>query len=411
MSDARTAGCYMGGPLSLPGAAGGPLAGLTFVVKDSFDVAGEPTCNGNPTWRDTHPVPSAAAPAVQALLGAGARLVGKTVMDELGYSLAGENAHFGAPPNPACPGHTAGGSSSGAAAAVAAGDADFGLGGDTGGSVRVPASYCGILGFRPTHGRLPLGGYCPLAPSFDTAGLFARDPAVLRAAAAAVLLPCAPGAPPPPPLQRWLVGADAFALAEEAAGAAVYGALAARMAAVRAVLGAPREVQVGGGVCGGLEGWAEVFRVHQGHEAWALHGPWIRRHRPAFGPGIGDRFAAASAITGAELAEARAQRAQIAAHLDALLGTDGVLALPSAPGAAPALGAQSDAGRRRLIALTAVAGLAGLPQVSLPVAQVGGRPVGLGLVGPRGSDEAQLVLAEALLAALGGGGQGDGVER
>src|SRR5688500_36916 len=163
----------------LEGAADGPLAGLTFGAKDIYDVAGRKTGFGSPEWLATHDEASATAPAIQLLLDAGARMVGRTQTDELTYSLNGENAHYGTPSNVNAPGRIPGGSSSGSAAAVAAALVDFALGSDTGGSVRAPASFCGIYGMRPTHGRVSLEHACPLASSFDTAGWFARDPAVL----------------------------------------------------------------------------------------------------------------------------------------------------------------------------------------------------------------------------------------
>ena len=157
------------------GASAGPLAGLSFAAKDIFDVAGAVTGCGNPDWAATHAAAAEDSWAVARLLPAGARLVGKTITDELAYSLNGQNAHYGTPTNPNGPGRIPGGSSSGSASAVAGGVVDFALGSDTGGSVRIPASYCGIFGLRPTHGRLPLDGVMPLAPSFDTLGWFARD--------------------------------------------------------------------------------------------------------------------------------------------------------------------------------------------------------------------------------------------
>ena len=162
------------------GAASGPLAGLTFGAKDIYDVAGHKTGFGSPDWLRTHGPAERTAPAVQRLLDAGAHLVGKTHTDEMTYSLNGENPHYGTPVNVNAPGRIPGGSSSGSAAAVAAGLVDFALGSDTGGSVRAPASFCGIFGMRPTHGRIPLDGACPLAATFDTAGWFARDATLLE---------------------------------------------------------------------------------------------------------------------------------------------------------------------------------------------------------------------------------------
>src|SRR5581483_2886752 len=144
-------------------APSGPLAGLTFGVKDIFDVAGYPTGAGNPLKRAESGVKVKNAALVQAALDAGARFVGKTHTAELAFSIDGRNVHYGTPVNPADPRRVPGGSSSGSAAAVAAGLVDFALGSDTGGSIRGPASFCGIVGLRPTHGRLSLDGCLPLA--------------------------------------------------------------------------------------------------------------------------------------------------------------------------------------------------------------------------------------------------------
>src|SRR5215470_7694180 len=141
--------------VTLPGAAAGPLAGLHFAAKDLYDVAGQRTGGGNPDWLDSHPPAAATAPAILSLVAAGATLVGKTVTDELAYSIAGRNFHYGTPTNVAAPGRIPGGSSSGSAAAVAGKLVDFALGTDTGGSIRVPASLCGLYGMRPSHGRVP----------------------------------------------------------------------------------------------------------------------------------------------------------------------------------------------------------------------------------------------------------------
>ena len=191
-----TVGAFVPGPrVERRGAATGPLAGLSFAVKDLYDVAGTPTTYGNPDWARTHPVAAATAPAVQALLQAGGFLRGKTKTVELAYGLTGENVWHGTPVNPAAPDRFPGGSSCGSAAAVAAGLVDFAMGSDTGGSVRIPASYCGVFGIRPSWGAVSLAGACGLGPSFDTAGWFAARAGVL-AQVGDVLLPQdhAPGA-------------------------------------------------------------------------------------------------------------------------------------------------------------------------------------------------------------------------
>src|SRR5262249_17092390 len=158
----------------------GPLDGLTFAVKDVFDVAGQRTGFGQPTWLATHLPAEATAPAVGRLLAAGACMIGRAICDELTYSLDGENVHYGTPLNPACPERIPGGSSSGSASAVAGGLCEFSLGTDCAGSVRIPASFCGLYGMRPTRGRVPLKGAAPFARSFDTAGWLTRDADVLE---------------------------------------------------------------------------------------------------------------------------------------------------------------------------------------------------------------------------------------
>ncbi len=159
----------------VPNAGSGPLSGLSFAVKDLFDVAGYPTSGGQPFVLALSGIKTHTAPTVQKLLDAGARFVGKTITDELAFSMNGQNAHFGSPINGAAPERITGGSSSGSAAAVSSRLCDFALGSDTGGSVRGPANHCGLYGLRPTHGRISLQDVLDLSPSFDTCGWFTRD--------------------------------------------------------------------------------------------------------------------------------------------------------------------------------------------------------------------------------------------
>jgi len=370
------------------GAASGPLAGLTFAAKDLYDVAGQKTGFGNPDWLRTHEPAVRTAPAVQMLLDAGARLVGKTHTEEMAWSLTGENAHYGTPVNVNAPGRVPGGSSSGSAAAVAAGLVDFALGSDTGGSVRLPASYCGILGLRPTHGRIPLEGACPLAPSFDTCGWFARDAGVFERVGRVLLRDAAPARAP----GRLLVAQDAFAFAEDVALAALKPALER----VAALIGAPENVTVGDE---SLTRWMDYFRFPQGAEAWAAHGAWIARVKPQFGPAIKGRFEWASTVDPKDVARAGTRREEITRRMDDTLRDNAVLALPSAPDIAlprnspPAV---VDQLRARALPMLCIAGLARLPQVSLPLATVNGCPLGLSLIAARGNDTLLLALAKAL---------------
>ncbi len=214
----------------------GPLDGLSFTAKDVFDIAGTTTGFGQPTWLATHGPAERTAPAVERLLAAGARLAGRAICDELTYSLTGENVYYGTPVNPRCPDRVPGGSSSGSASSVAGGLADLSLGTDCAGSVRLPGSYCGLWAMRPTHGRVPLEGAPPFAPSFDTAGWLARDPDVLERAGRVLLADdAAPMAPP-----RLLVARDAFSLLEPRVAEALRPALAR----VESSLGPAADVEV-----------------------------------------------------------------------------------------------------------------------------------------------------------------------
>jgi amidase len=371
-------------------APSGPLAGLSFAAKDLFDVAGYPTGGGQPIVLALSGIKTRTAPTVQRLLDAGARFVGKTVTDELAFSLNGQNAHFGAPVNGAAPDRISGGSSSGSASAVSNQLCDLALGTDTGGSVRAPASHCGLYGLRPTHGRISLQGALDLAPSLDTCGWFTRDAASF-ARVADVLL----GDDSAPGPKQLLWPADLWSQLVPAAQAS---ALAAADQ-VQAVLGAARPVNA---VLDSFDAMYWAFRYLQGREAWLTDGPLIERYAPPLGPGVAERFAFSRGVSDAQVAQASAFRERFSAHLDALLDQDGVLLLPTMPDIAP-LKTEPESGledyRNRAIRLLCVAGLARTPQLSLPLAGRSGAPMGLSLLGPRGSDRALVALAQRLAAA------------
>jgi amidase len=375
------------------GAESGPLHGLTFGLKDIFDVAGHRTGFGSPDWLATHGHALSTATVATQLLEAGAHLSGKTHTEEMAFSLTGENAHYGTPINPAAPNRVPGGSSSGSAAAVAGGLVDFAIGSDTGGSVRAPASFCGIYGIRPTHGRISLQGACPLAPIFDTVGWFARD-ASLLARVGGVLLGGTAAAP-----GRLLLATDAFALALPGAA----DSLAPALARVAALLGAIEPVTVSEE---GLPAWFDVFRVLQYDDIWTTHRSWITRVRPTFGPQVGPRFDAVAQVQPHEVAVMRERRVDISARLDALLEDNAVLVLPTVPDIAPLLRlppAETVAFRERALAMLCIAGLGGLPQVNLPFGTLHGCPIGLSLIAARGNDELLLEIAVQLDASTPGG--------
>ncbi len=359
------------GPLVAP-TGSGVLDGETVAVKDLFAVAGQRVGAGNPAWLAATAVADAHAVAVARLLQAGASISGIAQTEEFAYSLTGANAHYGTPPNPRAPGRISGGSTSGPATAVAGGEASIALGTDTGGSVRVPASYQGLWGIRPTHGVVPAGGLLPLAPSFDTVGWLARDAATL-ARVGDVLLPADAGA-----LSGELVTSDALlALAAPEVRDAV-GQLA-RDAGAGPLDWAPEPA------------WLAAFQTLQAAEAWVVHGAWLGERMDTLGTAVRGRFERARSIDASDGEAARVAVGRARAEIRARLG-DRVLVLPSAATVAPRP-EEAEAAREATMLLTCIAGIGGLPAVSVPVATASGLPAGACLVGPAGSDRALLELA------------------
>ncbi len=375
--------------VSVPHAEDGPLSGLTFAAKDLFDVAGYPTSSGSPHMLAMSGIKTRTAPTVQKLLDAGARLVGKTITDELAFSMSGKNAHFGTPVNGGAPDRIPGGSSSGSAAAVSNGLCDFALGTDTGGSVRAPASHCGLFGIRPTHGRVSLEGCHDLAPSFDTCGYFTRDGATFGRVGEVLL---GQDSQPLPESPKVLLARDAFALLDRP----VREALAPALRQAEAVLGAPQEADAA------TEGFTALYwamRYIQSREAWTVDGPMIERYRPPLGPGVADRFEFSRGVTDNQVVEAKGIRSAFRARFGALLGRDTVLILPTMPDIAPLLSESDEAlndYRNNALNLLCLSVLSGLPQVSIPLASRLGAPLGLSIMGPAGSDMSLVRLARRI---------------
>lgn len=381
------------GKFEIAGAEDGPLLGLEFAAKDIIDVAGQVTGCGNPDWLRTHNAAAETATTIQRCLDAGATLRGKTVTEELATGLTGENAHYGTPRNVNAPGRVSGGSSSGSAAAVAAGLVDFALGSDTGGSVRSPASFCGIYGVRPSHGRVPMEGVMPLASSLDVVGWFSRTPEILEAVGRVIL----EGTPGNPAAGSFLVAEDVFDLLDAETAQALAGAIEK----VEGLLGVAKAVRVAEGAApvGGLPAWADVARTLWGAEAWSEHQAWVEAVKPTFGSGVATRFAARAAVTADAAETAAASREEISTYLDDLLADGAILALPAAPGVAPLMGGsdeQIEPFRSANEPIGSIAGLGRLPQIVLPMASIDGLPLGLGLAAQHGNDEMLFAIATAL---------------
>jgi amidase len=375
---------------TIEGKAGGPLVGFSFAAKDLFDVAGHVTGGGNPDWPRGRPIPVRHAWAVQRLLDAGATLIGKTITDEVSLGILGENPFDGTAQNPRAPGRVPGGSSSGSAVAVAAGLCDTALGTDTGGSVRVPASFCGLYGIRPTHGRLDLTGMMSQAPSSDTTGWFARDAETFARVATVMLGEEIPSELP----TRLLVAKDAFAIADAPAAAA----LQPLVERLKRLIGEATEETI---APPGLVAWANAQRTLQPAEAWETFKDWIDQVNPRFQFSVARNLTLAATISGAERARAASVREAARARMRKLLPPGTILCQPTTPFPAPLCGqslSALDPLRERITRLCCHGGLTGVPQLALPGSTVDGLPIGLSIIGGPGTDASLVAVARALAA-------------
>jgi len=371
----------------------GSLSGVRLVVKDLFDVAGLRTGAGNPTWLATHTPAREDAAVVALLRAAGARLVATTITDELAFSLFGSNHHYGTPENPHDPQRLPGGSSAGSGVAVAQGFADLGLGTDTAGSIRVPASWLGLWGVRTSHGLAPMQGVVPLAPSFDTIGVLAREGGLL-AAALGVL-----GVADARPVRELVVASDLVELVAEEERRALLGAAHA----VADVLGVPlvSERALDGVELASLARW---FRARQLWEAWQAHGAWIEGAQPDFGPGVAARFRAARQAPPVDAAGYAGAVASLWVAMSAMIAPGCLLVVPVTPSVAPKRDqslSEAVEVRERMLALNCIAGLLGACELVVPT-QLDGLPIGLGLIAAPGAD-ATLGSVAATLSSAGWG--------
>lgn len=368
----------------------GVLSATTLAVKDLFAVRGHRIGAGNPTWAAAATEESVTAPALSALIDAGADVTGIAQTDEFAYSLAGTNAHFGTPPNPAVPEAISGGSTSGPAAAVALGQVSAGLGTDTAGSIRVPASYQKLVGIRTTHGAISTEGVLPLAPSFDTVGWITRD-VEESIKIASVLLPGAEGARPSRMIRIPNLESQAEPTVQQSFWAAV---------TTSVDNGRISKVHTADLAAGELESWFTAFRTVQAYEAWQCHGTWLSTNPNTVGDDVMARFTIASQVTTDQAAESNAVLTQARAVLHGLL-SDAVLLLPTTASGAPdrsAGPAQIEAHRGATLRMTCLASLAGLPAVTVPrLRDKRSRPVGLSLIGAPGTDHALLDIAARMM--------------
>ena len=369
----------------------GPLQGRTAAVKDLYAVAGHPVGAGVADWLAEQRPADHNAAVVDTLLAAGADIIGITQTDQFAFSMAGQNADYGTPPNAAAPGRVPGGSSSGSATAVALGEVDLALGTDTGGSVRVPASYQGIFGIRTTHHLVDRAGLLDLAPSFDTVGWFTRDARLLHDIGE-LLVPRDRRRPLEP--ARLLVAPALQDSAEPAIARTTD-----RVAELTAdILELPLEQWH---LCTEqLDEWVGAFRTVQSYEAWQIRGDWITAHPGALGPEVEARFLAGRDATAEGVVRARDVVGQARRELQELI-KDAVLVQPAASSVPPPIDqpAMIEQVRAFTQRQTCVAGLGGLPSVSVPGLGTGPLPYNICLVGAAGTDLDLIELAGRVSAA------------
>lgn len=368
----------------------GQLKNKRLVVKDVFAIKGELNSAGNPRWFKTAKPAQHTASAVAKLMHAGCNFISFTHTDELAYSLEGNNTHYGAAQNPKLAGHACGGSSMGSAAAVAANLADIGLGTDTGGSIRIPASYCGLFGIRPSHDVIAKDALIPLAPEFDTIGWLTQD-AELLSEVGDTLLPQQAIRP----VNTLVICEPLFELVEPSLQAPLEQLLATAKPHFRDhrdfVL--PTKTL--------LSELADTFRILQGRAIAKTHRDWLEQSEQTlqFAPAIAARFNMALALTAKEEQEVRQIQTQWQTIIAKNLNSNACLFLPSSPTTAPKLGADTSALRMQIMTLTAIAGLSRSAQVHLPLANLeNGHPYGFSLMMSHGNDKSLLACVKYLAA-------------
>ena len=382
---------FIVGPKILETGGSGPLSKTTFAVKDLFDVTHLRTGAGNPDFLAQAPEAQNHAPCVERLLRAGSTLVGKTITDELAFSLSGTNVHYGTPINPIAPDSIPGGSSSGSACAVAAGSVTFALATDTAGSTRVPASYCGVWGLRPSTGRISTKGMVPLAPSFDTVGILANSGVIIEEVFNAIRDSSLSGRERS--IDHMIAPLDLFSMIDLDVDSCLRDAV--RRISRSLHLSLSWENVLGDQLLGQC---VSVFRRQQLAEAWRSHGKWIRNSHPNFGPGVAARFELASKTEAPSEYECTQVHHRVLSRLREALLPGGILILPVTPNVAPSKTvehAEKEQTRQTLFALNSLASYLGAPELVIPVVCSTGT-IGLGVMALPGEDEILTTIATTL---------------
>ncbi|KAL3814407.1 hypothetical protein ACJIZ3_015675 [Penstemon smallii] len=391
-------------PQPPPPAARLPLSGLTFAINDNIDVKGYVTGYGSADWKRTHEAAGKTAIVVTIMLRSGATCAGKTVMDELGFGILGENKNYGTPTNPIKPSHIPGGSSSGSAVAVAAQLIDFALGSDTIGGIRVPASFCGIFGFRPSHGAVSSIGVLPNSQSLDTVGCLASDPSVLHRVGH-VLLQLNPLEPKK--TRRIIIADDVFQLSKVPMLKTVH--IVSKITGKLSGYQAPKHMNFEQYITSNvsslkifcddltnqqngistLKALSSAMLLLQRYEFKTNHEEWIKSVKPKLGPDVSSRVWAAVNTVQENVKSLYKVRMEMRAALQSLLKDDGILVIPTV--ADPPLKLKSRGlpaeSRDRMHALLSIANMSGGCQVAIPLGKHDESPISVSFIASHGADK------------------------
>jgi len=398
-NDALTSGAFIEEFVMKPYQTG-VLSNLSFAVKDCIDVKNKFTGFGNPTWLRTHPKATVNAICVDLLLSEGASCVGKTITDEFAYSLIGENFFYGTPKNPKCPDRVPGGSSSGSASSVACGIVDFALGTDTGGSIRVPASNCGIYGYRPSHGKISVAGVIPLAPSLDTVGVLAKNMKILNSVASVLLGEA--NISNEVSNYKIVVIEEILEACDPFIRASIHQYLDNNFreySTIKLSDIVSQDITVA---------WLfDLYVLLHSCEVWSMHGSWVESVKPKLGPIADYNFNNIAKLANRnQLSVGIRQREWFARKVQEYLKKDIILCFPTVPEIAPKRGfySQNPEARtsstyfQRLIGINAVAGLSRSPQITVPIDDTNSIPIGISFLAGQGKDKFLLEAMSSLIS-------------
>ncbi|KAJ6888282.1 outer envelope protein 64 [Populus alba x Populus x berolinensis] len=405
-------------PQPPPPKAPHPLTALTFAVSDLFEIEGYVSGFGHPEWAKTHQAASRTSLVVSTLVDGGATCVGKTVIDELAYSIHGENKHYGTPINPAVPARVPGGSCSGAAVAVAANLVDFSLGVDTVGGVRVPAGFCGVIGFRPSYGAISKTGVLPVSASLDAVGWFAKDPNILRRVGHVLLQPAFGGQRSP---RQIIMADDCFQLlkipVDRVAQVVVnstekhFGRQVLKHEILDVYLNSKvpslkefHNKKTNGEVkTSSIRLLAHVMQLLHRYEFRSNHEEWISTEKPILEPDFSAQMNEIMKISEAEIELCKSIREEMRLAINSLLKDNGILVVPTMAYLPPKLDGKeilSEEYQSSSFSLLSIASLSGCCQVTVPLGYYDKCPISVSLIARHGNDHFLLDTLQTMYASL-----------